>query len=391
MTLKENHPPYPHGVIAFCNSTLAWGGGEKWHLEASLGLARLGNKVILLAHPKGALYARAKENNTENFLLLPIEIHRLSFLNPFKLIEISNLLRKHQVESIILNLPQDLKAAGLAAKRAGVKSILYRRGSAIPVKNSFSNRYLYGKLIDKLIANSQATKNTVLFHNPDLIDQKKIHILSNGIDTKLFDMQMKKAHPRYRQGKEDKLIIGSAGRLNHQKAQHLLIYLGHELKKRKLNFHIIIAGTGEREEELKKLSSSLDLDKEISFIGFLEDLSPFWHSLDIFILTSLWEGFGYVLLEAMLAGKGILAFDISNIPELVKNGENGLLFPLPENADLLDKDGPQPDMSLMADALESLNNDKEKMKKMGSAGRAFALPRFSQEKSLETLLEIILQ
>ena len=115
----------------------------------------------------------------------------------------------------------------------------------------------------------------------------------------------------------------------------------------------------------------------------MADLSPFWQGIDIFVLTSLWEGFGYVLLEAMLARKPILAFAVSNIPELVAPGENGLIFPLPEERGT-------PDMTDMADAVCRLAENEMLRVDMGREGRAFAQANFSQEACMDRL-EALLQ
>ncbi len=129
------------------------------------------------------------------------------------------------------------------------------------------------------------------------------------------------------------LILGNAGRLNVQKGQHLFLQLGALLIHEKhCDVRLVLAGGGEREQELRDLAVRLGIADRVLFTGFLEDLSPFWKAIDMFVLTSLWEGFGYVLLEAMLAQKPLLAFAVSNIPELIRQGDNGLLFPLPPDA-----------------------------------------------------------
>ena len=424
-------------TIAFCNSTLAWGGGETWHLEASLYLVEQGYKVLMMAHEEGALYARAKAHEGPRFTLIPLSIGRLSFLNPFMVKKYARLLSDHKVDAVFMNLPQDLKCMGLAARKAGISQIIYRRGSALPVRNSALNRYLYGKVLTGLIVNSQATKNEVYRHNSRLISEKRVMVLPNGIDISDFDRRLAKAdclevtlgmefgakggetpeatwdgaEPLRQEAVDDggkpsktsppPIVLGNAGRLNKQKGQHFLLYLSRALATMGVDYRLVIAGSGERRQELEGLAQSLGVADKVFFTGFLHDTCPFWKSIDVFVLTSLWEGFGYVLLEAMLSAKPILAFGVSNIPELVEDGNNGFLFPLPleggqglkNHENMGDKEGSDssslPDMSAMAEAVKRLAHDPALRKRMGEAGRSFAAPAFDQKAVMANLMEYL--
>ena len=115
-------------TLCFCNSNIPWGGGEKWHLEAALALAARGWRVLFLCHPAGELYRRLRHR--PEIQVLPLALGRLSFLNPFTRVRLTRLFTREGVDALIMNLPADLKAAGPAAKAAGVRQIVYRRGSA---------------------------------------------------------------------------------------------------------------------------------------------------------------------------------------------------------------------------------------------------------------------
>jgi glycosyltransferase involved in cell wall biosynthesis len=402
-------------TICFCNSTLAWGGGEKWHLDAAMAMAARGRKALLLCHPKGALFARAP-TGVENLRVVPLPLGRTSFLNPLLRMRLIRFFRQESIDALIMNLPADLKAAGPAAKAAGIKRVIYRRGSALPVRDSLLNRYLYGKVISKLIVNSDATRSMVYAHNQNLIPPDRVVVLPNGIAVSDFDTRLacpsEMVFPWEGEAPAGArpLVLGNAGRLNRQKGQHLLIHLGKWLEQAGQDFRLVIAGEGERGEELKGLAKKLGLEKKVYFTGFLEDMSPFWQKIDLFVLTSLWEGFGYVLLEAMLAKKPVLAFRVSNIPELIREGENGRLFALPTEltaqgkgngrlsalpteldhlGDSAAKAGNYAWLSAMGDAIIQLAGDPAKRTAMGQAGRSFALRGFSQETCMDRLEEIL--
>lgn len=398
------------GAICFCNSNIPWGGGEAWHLGAARALGRRGRRVLLLCREDGELYRRATGDpelaSLPNVRILPCALGRLSFLNPWTRKRLAALFRQEEVDALIMNLPSDLKAAGPAAQDAGVRHIVYRRGSALPVKNSRLNRKLYGTVLTRLIVNSQATRDMALSANAELIPEERITILFNGLDIADFDKRFAAVREPtlvWPGGRRPAFVIGNAGRLHRQKGQHMLLRLAALLKEAGLDFGLVIAGTGPLEAELKAKAAELGVADRVLFAGFMEDLSAFWRETDLFVLSSLWEGFGYVLLEAMLARLPVFAFGVSNIPELIRDGENGRLFALPEEEKAFCPDytgrketdretggaAPYAPLRDMAEAVCALAADPDARARMGEAGRSFALG-FSQEASMDAL-EALLQ
>ena len=92
------------------------------------------------------------------------------------------------------------------------------------------------------------------------------------------------------------------------------------------------------------------------FTGYRKDIFSIMKSIDIFVLPSIWEGFGLVLLEAMAACKPIVATEVSAIPEIVINGETGFLVT-------------QKESTALADAITKLIESRELRKQLGLAGR----------------------
>ena len=133
--------------ICFFNSCKAWGGGEKWHYDIAVRLLNKNHNIILVTNNNSELYYKAVNSNIPT---ISIKISNFSFLNPFKILKISRLFKNHLINTVILNLPSDLKAAGVAAKLAGVNNIIYRRGSAIPIKNTFLNRFIFKNIVTSI-------------------------------------------------------------------------------------------------------------------------------------------------------------------------------------------------------------------------------------------------
>ncbi len=102
------------------------------------------------------------------------------------------------------------------------------------------------------------------------------------------------------------------------------------------NFHLYLVGKGQEREALMKLGTDLGIETYVTFVGEVPhpQVAGYFNSADVFVLPSRQEGLGIVLLEAMAARTVIVASDVGGIPDLVKNGENGLLV-APENPEEL--------------------------------------------------------
>ena len=177
------------GRICFFNTAIAWGGGEKWHLETSTYLHTNGHDVIAVAHKKSVLLQKLKERNIP---VIAVDITNLSFLNPFKHASLKKKLDQYSIDTIVMNLSRDVKIAGLCAKSIGVNRIIYRRGSAIPIKNTFLNRYYFSQILTEILANSLATKKTILQNNLNLFAEEKIKVIYKTIHSEKMTKDQKK-------------------------------------------------------------------------------------------------------------------------------------------------------------------------------------------------------
>ncbi len=310
----------PTKTVCLFNSNKAWGGGEKWHYTAAKELSRRGYRTILCANRGSEL---AKKANKDKIDVWEWEVSNLTFINPVKLFVLALFLKTKKVDSIILNLPSDLKYAGLAAKLAGVRKIIYRRGMPHPLRNTWLNRFLFQKVLTDVIVNSKEIGRTLKQGNEDWFPEDKVTLIYNGIDTsKDFD-RTKKLYER--QG--DEFIIGNAGRLTEQKGQKYLIEMAEILVKDKVNFKILIAGEGELKQSLQKIINEKKLQERIQLIGHVEDMATFMNSIDVFVFPSLFEGSANTLLEAQYFGKPIVAWETSSNGEIIQNNINGFLVP----------------------------------------------------------------
>ncbi|MDD5104914.1 MAG: glycosyltransferase [Desulfuromonadaceae bacterium] len=356
--------------ICFFNSTRAWGGGEKWHFDIAGRLHNAYGNVFMVAGKGSVLGNRLAETAIPHYL---VSIGNLSFLNVFKIVNLIRLFRKEQPDILIMNLPADLKAAGIAARLLGIKRIIYRRGSAIPVRNTLLNRLLFRFVIDEIIANSEETARTILSENPELFLASNIHVIYNGVDWSRFDSQLQMTVCRSQQ---HRIVLGNAGRMVPQKGQEILIQLAKQLKHKGYDFEMLIAGEGRLKESLLRKAVEEGVADRLRFMGFVENMPHFLNLIDIFLLPSLWEGFGYVIAEAMFCEKPVIAFNISSNPEIVSNNETGFLVE-PGNVEMF------------LEKTELLINDVQLRQKMGQRARKEAVGRFSIQHTLAQIEQLL--
>jgi glycosyltransferase involved in cell wall biosynthesis len=354
--------------ICFVNSTKFWGGGEKLLLDHALAFREKGYKVSLACHADGELSQRAK---ADSFEIIDFEAKSLSFLNPLKLGKLFRHFKYAQIDTVIFTTSHDAKPASIAANLARIKRIVYLRGLAVPIKNTPINRWLIQSGCTHVVANSRATKNMITKNMPTIAN--KVDVIYHGIKIPTNPA------PKLPQitNQNNGIIIGNAGRLTKQKGQHLLIDVALLLIRQKVNFTIYIAGTGELLHDLSVEIEKHKLQKHIILLNFVDDIHRFMQSIDVFVLTSAWEGFGFVLAEAMANQKPVIAFDVSSNPEIIVHEHTGILVPLNNPIK-------------MADAIISLANNAGYTEKLGIAGKKHISQKFELSHSINLLEQLLL-
>jgi glycosyltransferase involved in cell wall biosynthesis len=302
-----------------------------------------------------------------------ISVSNLSFLNPFKIASLCKKFRQDHFDTIILNLPADIKTAGISAKRAGIKNIIYRRGMPHPIKNTLINRYIFGQVLDCVIANSQTIKESILANNQNMIEKSKIKVIYNGIDTDSYDQMVSdKLYHKV----DGELVIGNAGRLVEQKGQKYLIDLAARLKQRAIPFKILIAGTGPLLVELKDYAKAQGVENDIEFLGFVSNIKSFMDSIDIFVFPSLFEGSANTILEAMFFAKPVITHNVSSMPELIKDNVNGFLIPVG-------------DIELLTSQVVLLNENPELIERIGKQNHQTIIEEYQTKQKIAELEKLL--
>ena len=190
---------------------------------------------------------------------------------------------------------------------------------------------------------------------PDVPERKPVTVIPYGVDLDRFT-------PASRDGRGAgaHVTIGAASRLSPEKGFEHLLRAVAMLRDRGIALDVVLAGDGPSRAGLARLAEELGLRERVEFLGEVahDDVPGVLQRLDIFVMPSTWEGFGVSALEASAMELPAVASDIHGIPDVVLDGETGLL-------------APPADVGALADAIARLASDAALRRAMGAAGRAY--------------------
>lgn len=184
----------------------------------------------------------------------------------------------------------------------GLRSICKKANLIIAVSNSVK-KFLLAKIVS---------------------DKNKVLVVPNAVDISADEPKIIRPPAADRGGE---LLIGTVGTLNRQKGQIYLIRAMHRVIKSLPKTKLEIIGAGPDEERLRKEIDRLGLEAKIQLLGEQKEVKKMMKDWDLFVLPSLSETFGLVILEAFETGIPVLATSVGGVPEIVKNGETGVLVP----------------------------------------------------------------
>lgn len=174
---------------------------------------------------------------------------------------------------------------------------------------------------EKIIAISEGVKEEFINTQPRL--REKTTVIHNIASVENAGTTPKKDYIK------SPVTFLACGRLTAQKDYPTMLRALALLDSRFKEWSLTILGSGELQVQLKQLVKELKIIDKIKFEGFVDNPTPYYEKSDIFLLSSRWEGFGNVIVEAMAAGTPVVACDCPHGPgEIIKHGVNGLLVPV---------------------------------------------------------------
>jgi glycosyltransferase involved in cell wall biosynthesis len=254
-----------------------------------------------------------------------------------------------------------------AALHAGARNVIIAHRncdlSYAPVLR-FLEMFTTGKV--HYLANSRACGKYIgqrLGVSPD-----RFNIIYNGLRHEAFDIpSQRKELFGGLEIPNDARIVTMVGRLMPQKNYPMFVRVACEAKSRNMPLHFVAVGTGTLKGQLESLAASLDVSNRVHFIGIRNDIPAILRSSDIFLFTTLYEGFPNAILEAMAAGLPVITTDFEGADELVSDGVNGRVVPID-------------DVHRTVAALQDCLDDPEGTRRMATTAQSFVRQEFSMQK-----------
>jgi len=342
------------------DSARTWRGGQNQVLLTVNGLRGIGQRAALVAHPDGELRRRA----AEGLELVPLAPRtEIDLTAAFRL---SRVLRRLRPDVVHAHDPHAVAMAGLALPMAGAAVapplVASRRVDFHLKANSFS-RWKY-RQVDCFIAASEAIRQMLI---GDGVPEARTVTVHEGIDIDhVLAVPPVNVHEAFWLPHHAP-VVGNVAALAPHKGQRHLIDAAHLVVQAVPDARFVILGEGELRESLERQVREHHLEKHVLLPGFRPDVLGCIKGFDVFVMSSVTEGLGTSLLDAMACARAVVATRTGGIPEVVADGETGLLVP------------PR-DHHALADAIIRLLGDRAARETMGRAGLARVRECFSLDR-----------
>ena len=229
---------------------------------------------------------------------------------------------------------------------------------------------LLAKWTDVLITVSNLNKKKIIDLN--IAEENKIKNIYSGIDLSLFTNKKNDDFRKELNLQNNHLLLGSVGRLSDQKDPITMIEAFGIISKPFPNAHLALVGDGELKGKILEKIDQLKLDGKVHLTGNKNNPWSVYHSMDLFIMSSIYEGLGRSITEALSCGVPVVCTDVEGVPEIVRDNITGILVP-PKDANKL------------ADGIIRTLNDMETAKKMAEEGRRFVKDNFDVNKMVNDI------
>lgn len=338
-------------------------------------LARRGHHVLTACAPNTPLAHDLRESGFEPYLL-----DLSGYFHPRRVIRLARWLKAQPVEIIHAHFSRDLWTIvpALSFSKIGRKIPLLLTkhiGTGKPKRDPL-HRWLY-RHVHFLIAISEVIRQNLIATHP--ISSEKVGVIHHGVDPEQFSLaKISDRTLRQELGfSHEDVVVGMVGRLQISKGYLEFLEMAARLRRLRPNTKFLIVGEATRGEPrdaeiILQKRKALQLEETVKFLGFRKDVTVVLAAMDIFVFPSHAEAFGLALIEAMAAGKAVIASNNDGVLDIVQDVQTGILIP-PRNVEAL------------VQACLRLLEDESLRRKMGEAGRKLALQKFSVQRMLDQI------
>ncbi|MGE0592926.1 MAG: glycosyltransferase [Vicinamibacterales bacterium] len=345
-----------------------WRGGQGQAMYTVTGLRAAGHRAVLVAHPDGALLTRMRDG-LDLVALAPR--NEVDLASAWKL---SRLLKRMRPDIVHAHDPHGVAMAALALSMGSLAPrpvfVASRRVDFRLAKNSFS-RWKYS-LVNRFIANSMAVRDLLV---ADGIPASRTCVVNEAVDVhRMEHLPAANVHAAFYLPTHAP-VVGNVAALVPHKGQHHLLDAAALVVRAVPDARFVIVGDGELRESLEQHIRHMHLERHVFLAGFREDALEMTKGFDVFVMSSVTEGMGTALIDAMAAGKAAVGTTAGGIPELIVEGVTGFLV--------------QPrDHEAMADRIVRLLKDNALRTRMGNAALARAREHFTVARMVQETVAV---
>jgi glycosyltransferase involved in cell wall biosynthesis len=358
-------------ILQICSASEI-GGGELHLADLVRSLARRGHTLNLAVRPNSPL--------RELLSGITLAWHELPLRNALDLQSIQKLIsiiRAEKIDIVHAHLGRDYLIAAIACRRDRAARLVLTRHHYLPIKRNALYRWM---LADATIIAVSASVRDLLIESLQ-IKRDQVHIIPNWIDPARFQA-IDRAAARAAFQLEAKLSVACIGRIIPEKGQEEFIRAAGRIAQIRQDVEFLIAGEEYEDEQpftqhLLKLANSLGISNRVRFLGYVHNIPELLAAVDVVVVPSWDEGFSMVTIEAMAAGRAVLASNVGGIRDIIKDSTTGLLFP------------PR-DVSGLASKLLWVLSDSPLRERLASQGQREVIARFGREQIIDQIESLYL-
>lgn len=305
--------------IVHSEASTGWGGQEHRTLAELAGFQRRGCDVGLIAPTHSTIYQRAAALKVP---VHPLARSKLKF--PLSAISFARWLRKQRVQILNMHSSRDGWLLGVAGRLARVPLIIRTRHIDVDYPNRWLSRHAFVTLADHILTTSD--RITQHFQEIFQLPDERITTLPTGIDLKVFSPAGEKAKLVSADGCVP--LIGMVSVLRSWKGHATFLEAAAQLKKSGFSGRFVIVGEGPMRQRLEQQIADLKLDEGVTLTGHREDVPAVLRALSVLAIPSTkHEGVPQIGLQALAVKTPVVGSDVGGIPEIIRPGETGRIFP----------------------------------------------------------------
>lgn len=301
--------------IATCHLDFAreWRGGQRQVYLLTSGLAERGHPTYLITRPGTPLAERLRDSAVQ-----VIEMRILSEFDVTSFYNIARFIKKKNIPILAAHASQPHGLALWVRRFAPQTKVVVHRRVDVPLRKGRA-KYLAP---DRYIAISEAVQKVLLEGS---VPAEKIRVVSSGVPPHSHDPQAKERLAKERNLPADADWVGNIADLVEHKGQANLIDAWPIVLAARPQAQLVIIGEGELRKKLEQRIRELGIDDSVHLIGRRDDIPAWLSALSVFVMSSISEGLGTSILDAMAARVPVVGTNVGGIPELVRDGETGRL------------------------------------------------------------------